>query len=78
MQQVLAQIERKLAGFLGDAEQPVEVKKQVQVLIEEATDMRNLAQGKYPLRIKHLLMDRICIRVDAALVIKPSQVASPG
>ena len=43
---MLAQIERKLAGFLGDEDQPVEVKKQVQVLIEEATDMRNLAQGE--------------------------------
>lgn len=44
---VLAQIERKLSGYQGDSPdaQPVEVKKQVQELIEEATDIRNLAQG---------------------------------
>lgn len=45
--QVLAQIERKMSGYQGDkpGDQPVIVKKQVQELIEEATDIRNLAQG---------------------------------
>jgi FKBP12-rapamycin complex-associated protein len=46
--QVLAGIERKLSGYqgaAGDGQEPVEVKKQVQELIEEATDIRNLAQG---------------------------------
>jgi len=42
----LAQIERKLAGYQGDAEKPAEVKRQVQELIEEATSLQNLAQGE--------------------------------
>jgi phosphatidylinositol kinase/protein kinase (PI-3 family) len=43
---VLSQIEKKLAGFKDDSEQPLSVKKQVQELIEEAIDLRNLAQGE--------------------------------
>nr|ODO02215.1 phosphatidylinositol 3-kinase [Cryptococcus depauperatus CBS 7855] len=43
--QVLAQIERKLIGFNEHSEQPLTVKKQVQELIEDATDLRNLSQG---------------------------------
>ncbi|ORY33953.1 hypothetical protein BCR39DRAFT_463113 [Naematelia encephala] len=42
---VLAQIERKLAGYQGGSEVPLPVKKQVQELIEEATDLGNLSQG---------------------------------
>ncbi len=44
--QVLAQIERKLQGYNGDSEAPLSVKKQVLALIEEASDVRNLAQGE--------------------------------
>ena len=44
--QVLAEIERKLAGYIGGSEAPLTVKKQVQEMIEEATDLRNLAQGE--------------------------------
>ena len=43
---VLAQIEKKLAGYEDHAEAPVPVRKQVQDLVEQATDIRNLAQGK--------------------------------
>lgn len=43
--QVLSQIERKLAGYNKGSEQSLPVKKQVQELIEEATDLRNLSQG---------------------------------
>ncbi|ODN80500.1 hypothetical protein L202_02731 [Cryptococcus amylolentus CBS 6039] len=42
--QVLGQIEKKLIGFHQDNEQPLSVNKQVQKLIEEATDLKNLSQ----------------------------------
>ncbi|OCF43750.1 phosphatidylinositol 3-kinase [Kwoniella heveanensis CBS 569] len=42
---VLAGIERKLIGYHKDAEQPLTVNRQVQELIEEATDLKNLSQG---------------------------------
>ena len=45
MMKVLSQIEKKLAGYNGCSNAPLPVKKQVQELIEEATDLRNLAQG---------------------------------
>ena len=43
--QVLAKIERKLVGYNGLTEKPLAVKKQVQDLIGEATDIENLSQG---------------------------------
>jgi FKBP12-rapamycin complex-associated protein len=43
--QVLAKIERKLVGYNGPTERPLAVKKQVQDLIGEATDIENLSQG---------------------------------
>jgi hypothetical protein len=43
--QVLAKIERKLVGYNGPTERPLGVKKQVQDLIGEATDIENLSQG---------------------------------
>jgi FKBP12-rapamycin complex-associated protein len=43
--QVLAKIERKLVGYNGPTEKPLAVKKQVQDLIGEATDIENLSQG---------------------------------
>lgn len=43
--QVLTQIERKLAGYEGEATEPIEVQKQVQRLIEKATSLENLSQG---------------------------------
>ncbi|TYJ58649.1 hypothetical protein B9479_000485 [Cryptococcus floricola] len=43
--QVLGQIEKKLIGFHKDNEQPLSVNKQVQKLIEEATDLQNLSQA---------------------------------
>ena len=43
--QVLAKIERKLVGYNGTTERPLAVKKQVQDLIGEATDIGNLSQG---------------------------------
>ncbi|KAK8844641.1 hypothetical protein IAR55_006488 [Kwoniella newhampshirensis] len=43
--QVLSQIERKLVGYHNDSAQPLTVNQQVQELIEEATDLRNLSQG---------------------------------
>ncbi|KAL7423565.1 hypothetical protein Q5752_001145 [Cryptotrichosporon argae] len=42
---VLAQIERKLAGYNDTSERPLTVKDQVQELIREATAFENLAQG---------------------------------
>ncbi|WVF66281.1 hypothetical protein IAT40_001021 [Kwoniella sp. CBS 6097] len=42
---VLAEIERKLIGYHKDGEQPLTVNRQVQELIEEATDLKNLSQG---------------------------------
>jgi phosphatidylinositol kinase/protein kinase (PI-3 family) len=45
--QVLAKIERKLVGYNGNGEKPLAVKKQVQDLIGEATDIENLAQGEF-------------------------------
>ncbi len=48
--QVLAQIERKLVGYNRGSDAPLSVGKQVQELIEEATDLENLAQGKLPYR----------------------------
>nr|XP_019048571.1 hypothetical protein I302_02343 [Kwoniella bestiolae CBS 10118]OCF27501.1 hypothetical protein I302_02343 [Kwoniella bestiolae CBS 10118] len=43
--QVLSQIERKLIGYHKDADQPLTINRQVQALIEEATDLKNLSQG---------------------------------
>ncbi|WRT63514.1 uncharacterized protein IL334_000419 [Kwoniella shivajii] len=43
--QVLAQIERKLIGYHEDSDQLLSINKQVQELIEEATDLKNLSQG---------------------------------
>jgi FKBP12-rapamycin complex-associated protein len=43
--QVLAKIERKLVGYNGPTEGPLAVKRQVQDLIGEATDIENLSQG---------------------------------
>lgn len=45
--QVLAKIERKLVGYNGPTERPLAVKKQVQDLIGEATDIENLSQGMF-------------------------------
>ncbi|RXK37808.1 hypothetical protein M231_04898 [Tremella mesenterica] len=42
---VLAEIERKLAGHDQVTGGVIPVKQQVQQLIEEATDLRNLSQG---------------------------------
>ncbi|WVR03316.1 hypothetical protein IAU60_000307 [Kwoniella sp. DSM 27419] len=42
---VLSDIERKLIGYSKNSDQPLSVKKQVQELIEEATDLKNLSQG---------------------------------
>jgi hypothetical protein len=46
--QVLAKIERRLVGYNGPTEKPLAVKKQVQDLIGEATDIENLSQGTFP------------------------------
>ncbi|KAK6905037.1 hypothetical protein I203_105856 [Kwoniella mangroviensis CBS 8507] len=43
--QVLSQIERKLIGYHKDADQPLTINRQVQALVEEATDLKNLSQG---------------------------------
>nr|XP_018266518.1 phosphatidylinositol 3-kinase [Kwoniella dejecticola CBS 10117]OBR88676.1 phosphatidylinositol 3-kinase [Kwoniella dejecticola CBS 10117] len=43
--QVLSQIEKKLIGYHKDTEQPLTINRQVQALIEEATDLKNLSQG---------------------------------
>ena len=43
---VLAQVERKLSGLHGKSETAMEIEEQVKVLIAEATDLRNLAQGE--------------------------------
>ena len=56
--QVLAKIERKLVGYNGPTEKPLNVKKQVQDLIGEATDIENLAQGELPDLI-HSLVDEL-------------------
>ncbi|WWD22809.1 hypothetical protein CI109_107303 [Kwoniella shandongensis] len=42
---VLAEIERKLLGYNKESEQSLTVNRQVQELIEEATDLKNLSQG---------------------------------
>jgi hypothetical protein len=82
--QVLAKIERKLVGYNGPTERPLAVKKQVQDLIGEATDIENLSQGMSfhcpsPLHTFLILdawdwqveelTDRLCTRLDAFLVI---------
>jgi hypothetical protein len=36
-----------LVGYNGNGEKPLAVKKQVQDLIGEATDIENLAQGEF-------------------------------
>lgn len=49
MSQVLTQIERKLAGYGASRDSKdgiMSVKHQVQELVEEATSLENLAQGK--------------------------------
>ncbi|WWC85668.1 uncharacterized protein L201_000534 [Kwoniella dendrophila CBS 6074] len=44
--QVLSQIEKKLIGYHNEnTEQPLSINRQVQALIEEATDLKNLSQG---------------------------------
>jgi len=83
--QVLAKIERKLVGYNGQTEKPLAVKKQVQDLIGEATDIGNLSQGRslnlcsltskssHPEYLKEcwvvMLTDRLCTWLDAFLVI---------
>ncbi|WVQ93902.1 hypothetical protein IAU59_000980 [Kwoniella sp. CBS 9459] len=42
---VLAEIEKKLLGYHEGGEQPLSVNRQVQELIVEATDLKNLSQG---------------------------------
>lgn len=53
--QVLAKIERKLVGYNGPTEKPLGVKKQVQDLIGEATDIENLSQGTLAFSFSRLL-----------------------
>nr|XP_019014364.1 phosphatidylinositol 3-kinase [Kwoniella pini CBS 10737]OCF53145.1 phosphatidylinositol 3-kinase [Kwoniella pini CBS 10737] len=43
--QVLSQIEKKLVGYHKDTARPLTINRQVQALIEEATDLENLSQG---------------------------------
>lgn len=67
--QVLAKIERKLVGYNGPTEKPLAVKKQVQDLIGEATDIENLSQGTCHDHAETGTADiRLRTRLDAFLV----------
>lgn len=70
----------EFSGYEKGSEQPLEVKRQVQLLIAEATDPANLAQGGSPTFIAALQADhdhRIRTRLDPA-VVKRSRGSSPA